>query len=673
MKKKLKLKISAVMLSIVLALTMVATPSIFTVRDVSAEQDTQSQKIFNNWTMAAMIANKPKEYFNEKEMPDLQTAVIYTVLQYGVQANTNKEIDVEEFCSKVNDNFAGITDFKESQLEALDTQGAYIYDKANHKIIIPGGGAGDGLICTYLGQNREDKITKYGKWINFADPSEDPYYIALDVDDENKIIAYRSIDASKVSANLEIYHSGWNDDNDYIDRDTSYMKDDNGTTKAYLPYDASYHVGYCIKIEDGKDPVEFNEEDLGEDALTIEFSSQNKNILEKDADDETRVTAYDDKGSTVLDYQLKSNDNPIFEGQLPCTVYNLSIANYYGVCLQPGESRQLSVKVEGMDQNQLTYEWSGDCKINNVSGNTCQITAPSETIGWEDNKNIAVTAYINDGKIKIGTKKESIRVANCDLSIIYAKGGQNPSIDAGGDTLKVGQTYTITLNGADFGWDYGNGESNSRQTFYTLDFNLNGESITATEKEENLSMKDNKMTIGIGAGGGYPNRIIKVNQSGTLTITGKIYRDGKLFRETAARTFKVEGNEVNPSEPTKPSEPTTPSQPATTTSTKKPTQPTVSVKTTKLKSAKNAKGKKLVVKWKKNTAGNGYQIQYSTSKKFAKGNKTKTISKNKTTSYTIKKLKKKKTYYVRIRTYKKVSGKTYYSGWSSVKKVKINK
>ena len=445
------------------------------------------------------------------------------------------------------------------------------------------------------------------------------------------------------------------------------MKDDNGTTKAYLPYDASYHVGYCIKIEDGKDSVEFNEEDLGEDALTIEFSSQNKNILEKDADDETRVTAYEDKGSTVLDYQLKSNDNPIFEGQLPCTVYNLSIANYYGVCLQPGESRQLSVKVEGMDQNQLTYEWSGDCKINNVSGNTCQITAPSETIGWEDNKNIAVTAYINDGKIKIGTKKESIRVANCDLSIIYAKGGQNPSIDAGGDTLKVGQTYTITLNGADFGWDYGNGESNSRQTFYTLDFNLNGESITATEKEENLSMKDNKMTIGIGAGGGYPNRIIKVNQSGTLTIKGKIYRDGKLFRETAVRTFKVEGNEVNPSEPTKPS------QPATTTSTKKPTQPTVSVKTTKLKSAKNAKGKKIVVKWKKNTAGNGYQIQYSTSKKFAKGNKTKTISKNKTTSYTIKKLKKKKTYYVRIRTYKKVSGKTYYSEWSSVKKVKIKK
>ena len=83
-------------------------------------------------------------------------------------------------------------------------------------------------------------------------------------------------------------------------------------------------------------------------------------------------------------------------------------------------------------------------------------------------------------------------------------------------------------------------------------------------------------------------------------------------------------------------------------------------------------GKKIALKWKKNTSGTGYQIQYATDKKFKKECKTKTISKNKTTSYTIKSLKKKKTYYVRIRTYKKL-GNTYYSGWSSAKKVKINK
>ena len=53
-----------------------------------------------------------------------------------------------------------------------------------------------------------------------------------------------------------------------------------------------------------------------------------------------------------------------------------------------------------------------------------------------------------------------------------------------------------------------------------------------------------------------------------------------------------------------------------------------------------------------------------------KSAKTATIKKNKTTSTTIKKLKAKKTYYVRIRTYKTVQGKKYSSTWSKVKSVK---
>jgi len=53
--------------------------------------------------------------------------------------------------------------------------------------------------------------------------------------------------------------------------------------------------------------------------------------------------------------------------------------------------------------------------------------------------------------------------------------------------------------------------------------------------------------------------------------------------------------------------------------------------------------------------------------------KTVNIKKNKTVSATIKKLKKKKTYYVRIRCMKKSGKKTIYSKWSSVKKVKIKK
>ncbi len=69
---------------------------------------------------------------------------------------------------------------------------------------------------------------------------------------------------------------------------------------------------------------------------------------------------------------------------------------------------------------------------------------------------------------------------------------------------------------------------------------------------------------------------------------------------------------------------------------------------------------------KKTSQVSGYQIQYSTSKSF-KSAKTKTVNKAKTTSATIKKLKAKKTYFVRVRTYKTVDGKKYYSAWSSYK------
>lgn len=85
-----------------------------------------------------------------------------------------------------------------------------------------------------------------------------------------------------------------------------------------------------------------------------------------------------------------------------------------------------------------------------------------------------------------------------------------------------------------------------------------------------------------------------------------------------------------------------------------------------------AKEKSLTVTWKKQTKKTtGYQLEYSTSKTFkAKYSKKVTVSKTKTTSKTLKNLKTKKTYYIRIRTYKKVNGKRIYSSWSDVVKKK---
>lgn len=103
----------------------------------------------------------------------------------------------------------------------------------------------------------------------------------------------------------------------------------------------------------------------------------------------------------------------------------------------------------------------------------------------------------------------------------------------------------------------------------------------------------------------------------------------------------------------------------------RPVPPTV--KKTKIKKVKNTKGKKVKLSWKKISGASGYQIKYSTTKKFKKKKtKTKTIKKN-TAKYTIKKLKKKTKYYIKVRAYKVYNGKPYYGKWSKKKSVTINK
>ena len=98
---------------------------------------------------------------------------------------------------------------------------------------------------------------------------------------------------------------------------------------------------------------------------------------------------------------------------------------------------------------------------------------------------------------------------------------------------------------------------------------------------------------------------------------------------------------------------------------------TIKPKKATLKTATSPKTKQLKATWTKDTTATGYQIQYSTNSKFKSGNKTKLVSKNSTTSATIKNLTKGKTYYVRICAYKTVGKTKVFGGYSTVKKVKI--
>lgn len=94
----------------------------------------------------------------------------------------------------------------------------------------------------------------------------------------------------------------------------------------------------------------------------------------------------------------------------------------------------------------------------------------------------------------------------------------------------------------------------------------------------------------------------------------------------------------------------------------------INLKKVSLSSVK-AQKKKMVVYWKKTGGNHGYQVQYSTSKRFSSNVKTVRLSAGKK-SVTIKNIPAKKRYYVRIRSYKKVGNKIWYTGWSKAKNVR---
>lgn len=144
------------------------------------------------------------------------------------------------------------------------------------------------------------------------------------------------------------------------------------------------------------------------------------------------------------------------------------------------------------------------------------------------------------------------------------------------------------------------------------------------------------------------------------------------------------GSETTAVAPTQKPTTVAPTQPETTTktsggeniTTKKQQTTTVgkvTVKKTKVsKFSKKLASNKVKISLKKIKGISGYEIKISSSRKYAKSKTvTKKVKKN---VFTVKssKIKNKKVLYVKVRCYKKVGKKVYYSRWTS-KKVKIKK
>ena len=77
----------------------------------------------------------------------------------------------------------------------------------------------------------------------------------------------------------------------------------------------------------------------------------------------------------------------------------------------------------------------------------------------------------------------------------------------------------------------------------------------------------------------------------------------------------------------------------------------------------------ITASWKKKT-GTGYQVKLATNSKFTSGVKTYKVTSYKTLSRKMTKLRKGRTYYVKVRAYKTYGGRTVYGSYSSYKKLK---
>ena len=153
-------------------------------------------------------------------------------------------------------------------------------------------------------------------------------------------------------------------------------------------------------------------------------------------------------------------------------------------------------------------------------------------------------------------------------------------------------------------------------------------------------------------------------------IITSIESDGKVsLKSSNTKVVKISGTKVIPVNPGKANVTITVAAGTRYAAASKTVTITVIPAKTSLRSVKSKTAKQATVTWKKAKSISGYQISYSQNSSMKKA-KTLTV-KDSATRATLKELVSKKKYYVRIRTYKVVSGKKYYSKWSSKKSVKI--
>lgn len=278
-------------------------------------------------------------------------------------------------------------------------------------------------------------------------------------------------------------------------------------------------------------------------------------------------------------------------------------------------------------------------------------TTTGYALQWDKQSN-ASGYYVYKYNTTTKTYSQVVKLENKDIC----------TFDFSGITSGTGNYYAVSSYVISGGKEY-KGERTSNVFAYTKPANMSGVTIEALTGEKlKVSWKKASGTasgyeIKWGKDKDFNSTITTTNitSASTTSYTGKNFTNGKTYYVKVRSYVTLNGTKYYGA-----------------------WSSVVSVKcgnvATKPAKVSNVKltaqsGHKIKVSWSK-TSCTGYEIGWAKDKAFTKKITTTKIKSSSTTSYTGKNFTKDKTYYVRVRAYKTVGGKTYYGSWSSIKSVK---
>ena len=367
----------------------------------------------------------------------------------------------------------------------------------------------------------------------------------------------------------------------------------------------------------------------------LSYSSDNESVVQVDANGIVTIKGY---------------------GYAHITINAPETDNYYGV------TKRVSIDVHGKGETQTITASDYTKTYGDAAFSIGAVTDGNGTLSYDSDNNSVATVDANGIVTLTGVGIAHITITASDTEtydeaekvILIIVNPKKEEANTPSDTETTENTETKPDTGTTENTETkpgtGTTENTEKKPEHTTNTNKNSNLITAKNITKTYGCKAFSLGVKSKSGGKLTysvadKKVATVDKKGKVTVKG--YGQTKITITSAAKGKYPKAKK-------------------TITLTVKPVK-------TKIASVKSAKSKNMVVKWKKDTKATGYVIQYSTDKKFKKGVKTVTITKNKTTSRTIGKLKGGKNYYVRVCTYKKSNGKQTKGSYSAVKSVKVKK